>query len=44
MPATPESNTNPKSPRNLRHREYYFEGADLIIRVRMFMIEHRVVP
>jgi hypothetical protein len=43
MPPTSKTITRTRSGRALRHREYYIEEADLIIRVRIFAIERRVV-
>lgn len=42
IPATSEVITNTNSDRAVRHHEYYIEGADLIIRVRV-TTEHRVI-
>lgn len=39
----PTSSEHANSERAMRHHEYYIEGADLIIRVRVFTIEHRAV-
>jgi hypothetical protein len=43
MPAIFDFMTNTDSERASRHREYYIEGADLIIRVRVFTIESSIV-